>query len=91
MFMRQNILKMMRIRLSRNKPIRAIQPHMFKPRVTDSDNMSAEADHDGQSRNAGHPHDISLRNNFYETTLHPTSKFAEYGLYLHGFGWHESS
>ena len=52
---------MMNIRRSRNKPVRAIPPHMFKPRVTDSDNMSAEADHDGQSQNDGHLVDISLR------------------------------
>ena len=87
MFMLRNILKMMKITLSRNKPIRAIQPYMFKPRVTDSDNMSAEADHDEQRQNAGHLVDISLRNNFYETTLHPTSKFAEYGLALFSWFW----
>ena len=51
---------MKKIRLSRNKHIREIQPYMFKPRVTDSD-MSAEADHDGQSHTAGHLVDISLR------------------------------
>ena len=51
---------MMKIRLRRDKPIRTFQPYMFKPRVTDSDNMSAEADHDGQSQNAGHLVDISL-------------------------------
>ena len=61
MFMRRNILKIMKMKLSRNKPIRAIQPYMFKPRVTDGDNMSAEADYDGQSQNAGHLVDISLQ------------------------------
>ena len=35
--------------------------YMFKPRVTDNDNMSAEADRDGQSQNPGRLVDISLR------------------------------
>ena len=33
---------------------------MFEPRAADSDNMSAEADHDEQSQNADHFVDISL-------------------------------
>ena len=59
MFMRWNISKMMKIRLSQNKRISgAIQPYMFEPRP--SDNISAEADHDEQTQNADHFVDISL-------------------------------
>ena len=61
LFIRWNISKMMKQRLSHNKRISgAIQPYMFEPRAADSDSMSAEADHDEQTQNADHPVHILL-------------------------------
>ena len=45
---------MMKIRLRRKKPIRAIQSYMFEAKAADGDNMLAKADHDEHSQNDDH-------------------------------------